>query len=160
MSFTPFTVNTVAEMNISYTPSKREFKYAVVTSKKAFEFLWNLWNLNTVNLLEEVVVLYFNRSSKLIGYIRLAVGGITSTVVDVRLILGIALKSGANGFIVAHNHPSGNIHPSNADIEVCNKINAAAKVMDLLLMDFIIIAPSGDYSNCPDGYSFADNGHL
>ena len=81
-------------------------------------------------------------------------GGITGTVADIRLILAVALKSAATGIVLAHNHPSGNVKPSAADLELTKKIKDAAAVMDIRLLDHIIISPWGEY------FSFADEGMI
>ena len=80
--------------------------------------------------------------------------GITGTVADPKLILGVALKSAATGIILAHNHPSGNLQPSTADLEITKKIESACKFLDIKLLDHIIISPTGQF------YSFIDEGVL
>lgn len=81
-------------------------------------------------------------------------GGITGTVIDVRIILQYALKSNACSIIVSHNHPSGNLEPSNADIQITKKIKEAAKLMDISLLDHLIITTGDKY------YSMADKGMI
>jgi len=78
-------------------------------------------------------------------------GGISGTVTDVRIVLQAAIKSNASGFIIAHNHPSGNLNPSESDTRITQKIKEAGNVMDIQLLDHLIITPGEDY------YSFADN---
>jgi len=77
----------------------------------------------------------------------------TGTVTDVRIILQAALKSNSSGLIVCHNHPSGNLNPSESDTKITQKIKEAGNLMDIQLLDHIIIS-NEDY------YSFADNGLL
>jgi DNA repair protein RadC len=82
-------------------------------------------------------------------------GGLTGTVADIRLILGIALKACACNIIISHNHPSGNLKPSMADKEITTRLKEAGKLMDISLLDHIIISPSeGQY------FSFADEGEI
>jgi DNA repair protein RadC len=69
----------------------------------------------TISLQERFVAMYLNRSNRVIGVYSLSVGGITGTVVDIRLLLSVALKIAATGMIMCHNHPSGNMQPSAAD---------------------------------------------
>ena len=71
-----------------------------------------------------------------------------------RILFATVLKSLSVGLIIAHNHPSGKLEPSKADIKLTNKIKRAASVFDIRLLDHLIIAPDGDY------YSFSDNGIL
>jgi len=81
----------------------------------------------------------------------LSKGGITGTIADVRLILSVALKTLASGLILAHNHPSGNLKPSEADKQITSKIRQAAKLLDIELLDHIIISSEGYYSFTDDG---------
>lgn len=81
-------------------------------------------------------------------------GGITGTVVDVRLILSVALKSAATGIILAHNHPSGNLQPSENDKSITRKIEQACSLLDIKLLDHLIICPEKSF------LSFADEGLL
>jgi DNA repair protein RadC len=81
-------------------------------------------------------------------------GGISGTVTDVRIILQAAIKANASGIIVCHNHPSGNIQPSESDTRLTHKIREAGNIMDIVLLDHLIVATENTY------YSFADNGLL
>ena len=81
-------------------------------------------------------------------------GGITGTIADPRLILATALKTAATGIVLCHNHPSGNLQASTADIEITKKIQSACNFLDIKLLDHIIISPSGTY------LSFADESLL
>jgi DNA repair protein RadC len=81
-----------------------------------------------------------------IGSYQLSKGGITGTIADVRLILSVALKTLASGLILAHNHPSGNLKPSEADVSLTNKIKEAAKLMDIQVLDHIILSDCGYFS--------------
>ena len=75
-------------------------------------------------------------------------------MVDIRLLFGVALKSLSVALILAHNHPSGNLKPSQADRNITRKIKSAAEVLDLKILDHLILNPDGQY------YSFADEGIL
>jgi DNA repair protein RadC len=99
---------------------------------------------------EEFWILLLNRSNKIIEKYRISQGGISGTVIDTRLILKKALDKLASGIILCHNHPSGNKKPSEADKSITYKIQKAAKVMDISLLDHIIVADK-------DYFSFADN---
>ena len=87
----------------------------------------------------------------MIGSYQLSKGGITGTIADVRLILSVALKTLATGLILAHNHPSGNLKPSEADIQLTQKVKDAAKLLDIEVMDHIIISSEGYYSFMDEG---------
>ena len=92
-----------------------------------------------------------NRASKVIVSYQLSKGGITGTIADVRLILSVALKTLATGLILAHNHPSGNLKPSEADIQLTQKVKDAAKLMDIEVLDHMILSSNGYFSFTDDG---------
>lgn len=92
------------------------------------------------------MVLYLNRANKVIGSYELSKGGITATIADIRIILSVALKTLATGLILAHNHPSGNLKPSEADVCLTNKIKEAAKLMDIQVLDHLILVEGGYFS--------------
>src|SRR4051812_42781383 len=114
--------NIINEIELKYSPEKRYSKYKVTSSEKTYETLLALWNADTINLYEEFKVLYLNRACAIIGVCTHSKGGITGTVADVRLIIGMALKCAACGIILAHNHPSGNLNPSPSDRMLTQKI--------------------------------------
>lgn len=103
--------------------------------------------------IEEFHVLFLNRSNKIIRRLKVSQGGISGTVTDVRVIMKEAIKCLASGIIVCHNHPSGNLNPSESDTKITQKIKEAGALMDIQLLDHIIICEK-------DFYSFADNGLL
>ena len=98
--------------------------------------------------------MYLNRANKPIGVIPLFRGGLTGTVVDVKLIISIALKSLTSSIVVSHNHPSGNRLPSREDSLMTERLKDACKLLDLTLLDHLIVTPDGNY------LSFADEGML
>jgi DNA repair protein RadC len=99
-------------------------------------------------------VLYLNRANRVIGSYQLSKGGITGTIVDVRLILSVALKTLATGLILARNHPSGNLKPSKADIQLTKKVKQAAKLMDIEELDHMILSSNEYFSFTDDGVMF------
>lgn len=106
-----------------------------------------------MNIKEEAVVLFLNRGNRVLGGYKVSSGGITGTIVDIRIILAIALKCLASGIILAHTHPSGELNPSRADKELTLKLKEAAKLMDISLLDHLIISLVAYYS-------FADEGMI
>ena len=102
---------------------------------------------------EEFWILFLNRSNKVINRMKLSQGGISGTVTDVRLVMKKAIECLASGIIVCHNHPSGNLNPSESDNKITQKIKEAGNLMDIQLLDHLIISDK-------DYYSFADNGVL
>ena len=102
---------------------------------------------------EEFWVLLLNNQSRLIKKVRMSMGGITQTAVDVRQILRAALMANATNMVVCHNHPSGKLAPSSDDCYLTTCIKQAANTMNIRLIDHVIIT-DGNY------YSFADNGKI
>ena len=104
-------------------------------------------------MLEEVKVIFLNRNNIVIGVYHLAKGGISACTVDIRIILGIALKSLSTSIILVHNHPSGNLQPSQSDKEITKNLKEAGKLVQIALIDHLIITKE-------NYYSFADEGIL
>jgi DNA repair protein RadC len=102
---------------------------------------------------EEFWILFLNRSNRVINRMRLSQGGVSGTVTDVRLVMKRAIEYLASGIIVCHNHPSGNLNPSESDTKITQKIREAGAIMDIQLLDHLIITDK-------DYYSFADNGCI
>lgn len=119
-------------------------------SKDAFELLYPL--IGELQH-EEFWIVYLNNSNKVIHKSQLSKGGITGTLVDVRLVLKQALEFGAVGIILAHNHPSGTVKPSHADKEVTEKLKKASEALDIKILDHLILTQH-------DYLSFADQGIL
>jgi DNA repair protein RadC len=144
------TTETLSEIHVSYKPGLCSSTTTITNSQNAYEIFKSLFSADTISLQEQFVVLYLNRANKVIGSYQLSKGGITGTIADVRLILSVALKTLASGLILAHNHPSGNLKPSEADKQITNKIRQAAKLLDIELLDHIIISSEGYYSFADD----------
>ena len=102
---------------------------------------------------EEFHIIYLNNSNKVIDKMQLSKGGITGTLVDVRLALKKALELGATSIILCHNHPSGNLNPSSADKQLTQKLKAAGESLDIKILDHLIVTEISYFS-------FADEGLL
>jgi DNA repair protein RadC len=122
----------------------------IVSSKQAFEYLQSI--IGDLKH-EESHFITLNQASKIIALHKTSQGGMAGTVMDPRLILKQALMDNASKIILAHNHPSGNLQPSEADKSITNKIKESAKLMDIALLDHLIITQTSYFS-------FADEGLL
>ncbi|MFT3908271.1 MAG: JAB domain-containing protein [Ferruginibacter sp.] len=142
----------VAEIEVSYKPANSK-KVVIKSASDAFTELIKFFDQDTISLKEKFMVMYLNRGNKVLGVFQLSDGGITSTVVNIRLILSVAVKIAAVNLIFCHNHPSGNLIPSTADKEITCRIIEACKLLDIKVLDHLIIT-GNDY------YSFAENGLL
>ncbi|MCC6721686.1 MAG: DNA repair protein RadC [Bacteroidia bacterium] len=125
-------------------------KKKVNSSKQAYEILEPIISDNKY---EEFWVLLLNRANYLISCRQISEGGISGTVVDLRKIFKIAIEENACSLILAHNHPSGNIQPSDADKNITKKIKESGLIVDIPIVDHLIVA-NNNY------YSFADEGIL
>lgn len=143
-------LNEVAEIKVSCSTNNTS-KIKITSVNKAFELLLSSWDMETIELQEEFKVLLLNRSNEVLGIYPLSKGGITGTVVDSRLIFAVALKCNATGIIICHNHPSGNLNPSGADIELTKKIKKCADFLDISLIDHIIVTKNSFYSFSNEG---------
>jgi DNA repair protein RadC len=126
--------------------SEIQQKQKISGSRDAFEYVQSF--VEDLSY-EEFWVLYLNRSHRIIDQVKISQGGISGTVIDVRIILKHAIEKLASSIIISHNHPSGNLEPSHADIQITKKIKQAADFHDIQVLDHIII---GDQQY----YSFAD----
>ena len=102
---------------------------------------------------EEFWLLLLNRANEVFARERLSIGGASGTVVDLKVVLKTALDARASGFIAIHNHPSGNLEPSRADIELTEKLKQGGRILDLPMLDHLIVSERGYYS-------FADEGMI
>lgn len=147
--------NKVNEIKISYKEHiPATFWTKINSSKDAADMLFEMWDKNSIQVHESFKVVLLNNSNKVKGVHELSKGGITGTLVDLRILFAVVLKTLSVAVILTHNHPSGKLQASHADITITNRIKKAAKLFDVMVIDHLIIAPNGEY------YSFADNGIL
>lgn len=125
----------------------------IESSYSAFEVALKAWDENKIELLEQFKVLMLSNNNRVLGVLEISSGGITGTIVDIRLIFAALLKTKATACILVHNHPSGKLQPSEADKQITIKIKQASQILDIALLDHLIIT-SESY------YSFADEGVL
>ncbi len=142
----------VAELLVSYS-SNISSEQKISNSKDSYDIAMNLWNLSTIQIQEEVKVVLLNDALMVLGFYSLSKGGISSSIVDIRLVLSVALKAIATGIILVHNHPTGTLKPSKADLDITKKLKSACDVMGINLLDHLIISKE-------NYFSFADEGLL
>ena len=145
----------INEIKISYKDRILSDKWVKLnSSQSAAEFIYKQWDKNTIALHETFKVVLLNNSNKAKGIFEVSKGSITGTLVDIRVLLAVALKSLSVGMILTHNHPSGTLMPSASDKQITKKIKDAATLLDIKVLDHIIITPNADY------FSFADEGLI
>jgi len=139
---------------VKYSEDVKQSELSNVSSSlNASEILRKCFNNDTFLFQEQFIVLMVNQSNKILGYYNLSTGGLTQTVVDLRLLFSTAINTFSTSIIIAHNHPSGNLKPSEADKAITQKIKEAGKLLDIRLLDHIILTDESYYS-------FADEGQL
>jgi DNA repair protein RadC len=124
----------------------------IQSSEAAANFIRRFYT-GDIDIFESSFVLLLNSQNLTIGYAKLSQGGIQGTVMDPRLVAHYAVKCLASAVIIAHNHPSGALKPSEADLTLTKKINSGLELLDIKLLDHVIITSEGYYS-------LLDNGQL
>jgi DNA repair protein RadC len=114
-------------------------------SDDVYKYLMSVWS-HQIDRLEEFIILCLNRANKVLGYSKISQGGLAGTVADPKVIFQVALKANACSIILAHNHPSGNLKPSENDISLTKKLKNAGEFLDLTVLDHLIITSEGYYS--------------
>ena len=143
----------LAEIQVSYK-SKQKNKIVISNSEKAFEVLFPLYDKDTIEYIEQFYLILLNKANRILGWINLSKGGTGGTIIDVKVIYAIALKANASGLVVSHNHPSGNLNPSEHDKKITKTIIKAGLLFNIVLLDHIIVSHEKMY------YSFKDEGVL
>jgi len=145
---------TVSEIDLIYrTKVKSSERPLITSSRSAYAILRDCWDPDKIEFIEQFKVLLLSQANKVLGIYEASSGGIAGTVVDIRLLFAAALKANAVGFIITHNHPSGNTAPSEADKGITRKIKSAGELLDIKLLDHLIVTAESYYS-------FADEGAL
>ena len=139
-------MNTISEIEVAYRPLSTTILNPITQSKDAYDLIIREWDDNILEMIEEVKVIFLNRTNKQVGIYNLAKGGLTGCVVDIRIILSIALKTLATGIILVHNHPSGSLKPSTEDKKITNELQKACEIMNITLLDHLIVTRKGFFS--------------
>lgn len=142
----------VGEVELSYKPTIKNL-HKITSSGDAYKVLLTTFKEGTICYKEYFKVLFLNQANQVFGYTLISEGGLTTTDVDVRIILQAALLTNSVALILAHNHPSGNLKPSRQDIEITQQVKKAAKLMRIEVLDHLILTDAGYYS-------FSDEGQL
>ena len=140
------------EIKLKYE-NKQENKIKISKSYDAYDLLMKLYDPDTIEYTETVIVLFMNRANNTLGWFKVSSGCTSCAIVDSKVLFATALKCGASSFILSHNHPSGAKYPSKEDTLLTQKILEGSKFLDVKLLDHLIITKEGYYS-------FADEGML
>jgi len=126
--------------------------WKITKSKEAADYARQFY-LGDIDVYESVFIILLNRANNTTSFVKISQGGIIGTVADIKLILKYTVEGLASGVILVHNHPSGNVRPSEADNVLTKKVKDALRLLDTDLFDHVIITKDSHYS-------FADDGQL
>lgn len=127
-------------------------KVKIKRSQIAADYIRQFY-FDDIAIYESCFILLLNRANDTIGYAKISQGGVTGTIIDTKLVFKYAVDSLASGIVICHNHPSGQLTPSQDDINITKRIKEACKLFDICFLDHIILTEESYYS-------FADNGDL
>lgn len=99
-----------------------------------------------INIYESCFIILLNRANKIIGWYKVSSGGLDATIIDKRIICKVAIDALSAGVILVHNHPSGEVKPSSADIKMTKEVKDCLKLFDVALVDHIILSEKKYYS--------------
>jgi DNA repair protein RadC len=145
--------NNLPEFKLSYK-KKGSFSemYPIKDPESAADMCRRCFNHYTIDWKEEAIVIALNRSNLVLGFYRVSSGGVTGTVVDPKVVFQAALTSNACRLILAHNHPSGILKPSQGDRDITDKLVKGGKFLDIDIVDHIIITSEGYLSFQEQGW--------
>jgi DNA repair protein RadC len=142
----------VPKIQLSYNLKAKPSQLPKIScSREAYNVLLPAWNTSTLEFVEQFKVMLLNRANKVLGICKVSTGCTTGTVAEPKLIFASCILANACGMILAHNHPSGNLTPSRADIDLTKKLREAGKLMDIQVLDHLIVTSEGYYSFADEG---------
>lgn len=141
--------STVSEFGLKYI--KSDFPKAHITCSKDISEYVRQFYFDDIHIYESFFIVLLNRANNTIGYAKISQGGIVGTVGDVRIIAKYAVDSMCSSVILCHNHPSGTLQPSSADISITSKTKNALALFDIGVLDHIILSDTGYYSMADEG---------
>ena len=143
----------VAEITLNYQYAVRpKDRPKICSSNDAVQCFRGIWS-DKLEYIEEMYLMLLNRGNRVLGIMKISQGGTSGTVVDPKIVFQAALKANAASFLLSHNHPSGNIQPSEADKALTKQLVQAGKFLEISFLDHLILTPDGFYS-------FADEGMM
>ena len=140
----------IAEVQITYSSKVKACdRFRVTGSKDAAKAFRSIWP--SYEHIEFIYMLMLNRQNQVLGCHQISKGGMTGTVVDVRVVFQVALKSCATSILLGHNHPSGNLDPSDADKKITRQLSDAGKMLEIPVIDHLILTTDSFFSMADEG---------
>lgn len=154
LAFAPGTVSRQKLMAKSIDTETVAFEHCVRNSTDSYRIAQSFWDMDEMPIIEHAYALYLDRANRPLCWAPISIGGMSGTFFDPKVVFVHALLCGAQSVIMFHNHPSGNLRPSDADRTLTSKLVAAGKMLDIAVLDHLILAPDNRF------YSFADEGMM
>lgn len=130
----------VAEVSLKYCNEKSYDEMPVLTSpEKAARFLRSIWDKDTIELREEFYVVLLNQAKHVLGYSRISIGTVNSTLVQPSSVFQLGILSNCSGVLLAHSHPSGNLNPSTQDVILTKKLRDGGALLGIEIIDHLIL---------------------
>jgi DNA repair protein RadC len=143
---------TVAEIQLTYKSKvKASERPQINQSEDVHRLLLENWNFEIIEFIEEFKIMLLNRANRVLGMVEISKGSMSGTLADPKVIFAAAVKSAASQIILIHNHPSGNLKPSQADISLTRKLKAGGELLDIAVLDHIILTKDGYLSLAEEG---------
>lgn len=135
----------------SLKKNKTDFPNAKITSSTDANVFIRQFFFDDIAIFESFFILMLNRANRTIGFAKISQGGVSGTVIDIRIIAKYCIDSLATSVILCHNHPSGNLTPSSNDLEITNKAVKALKLIDCNVIDHLILTENSFTSLADEG---------
>lgn len=144
----------ICEVTLIYRNKvKAKERPKITSTKSAYEILAEVWDKNRIELIEQFKIILLDTSNRCLGVSDIATGGVNWCAADSKIIFATALKAKATSLILSHNHPSGNLQPSNEDLKLTHKLVEGGKLLDIRVIDHLIVT-NDDY------FSMSENGLM
>lgn len=134
-----------SEISITYRTGIVNKEY-ISNVEDAYKLISSLWNKELINIQEQLIAFYFNSNYRLIGYRTIGTGDLYCCPVNIKLLVSLALHTMAYTVVIAHNHPSGDLTPSPADLTLTARLRHALRLIDVKLLDHFIISENSYFS--------------
>lgn len=151
----PYSIKDLKHIEIIKKEHFTHSNNVIKKSSDAQQILFDFWDKTKINLVEQMYVLFLNSKLKPIGLYHHTTGGVSGTILDNVIIVAIATKIGAKKVVIAHNHPSGRVFPSDSDIKISKRLKKSLEIVKIELLDSIILSPKPE-----DMYSLFEYGNL
>lgn len=145
------TIYNISELKVSYsTKIKSNDRIKIKSSKDSATIMQNILT-DSIEYRETFLIICLNRQNQVLGYFKVSEGGTSATVVDAKIIFQIALNCNASAIILGHNHPSGNLNPSEQDNVLTKQLVQGGKLLQINVLDHCIVTEAGYYSYADEG---------